>query len=228
MIFYAIKQISFIGFIMISTKMITSPEALQDPQLQPSLKANEFYYSTTSNPAFHDASEGPTKMAFEQPQRHSHSFPQAMTSHDRLNRSQSASIPIAPNSLRRTASENQLSEDEAEADYKDYLFFNRLVNGISTSQRFLQDGTLKHENQQCLENIVRTRHDEDKAAAATASDYYWYYPTKDYHPRSLRESDRLVHARDVASEALLVAMPNAEHGSSGDPHDEECMFDLEL
>jgi hypothetical protein len=214
-------------FAMMSSKMTTYQEAFQEPQLQPSLKSNEFYYTTTSNPAFHEGTAGHAWTSLQQPHRHSHSFPQAMNSHDRLNRSQSASIPIAPNAMRRTASENQLSEDEAEADYKDYLFYNRLVNGISSKQRFLQDGLLKHENQQCLENIVRTRHDEDMAAAA-ASDYYWYHPAKDYHPSSLREADRLVHARNIASEALLVAVPAREQGSSSVHIDEECIFDLEL
>lgn len=129
--------------------------------------------------------------------------------------------------MRRTASENQLCEDEAEADYKDFLFYNRVVNGISSKQRLLQDELLKHQNQQCLENIVRARHDED-LAAATSSDRYWYYPTKDHHPRSFVEANRLVHVHQIASEALVVAESCPEQGSSRVSVEEEGIFDLDL
>jgi hypothetical protein len=71
--------------------------------------------------------------------------------------SKSASIPIS-NSIRRTSSENQLSQDEAVADYKDFLFFSRVVDGISRQQRDLKNGSFRHENQMCLAHIVRTRH----------------------------------------------------------------------
>jgi hypothetical protein len=69
----------------------------------------------------------------------------------------SASIPIS-NSIRRTSSENQLSQDEAVADYKDFLFYSRVVDGISRQQRELKNGYLRYENQVCLAHIVRTRH----------------------------------------------------------------------
>mmetsp|Transcript_130508 Transcript_130508/g.194322 ORF Transcript_130508/g.194322 Transcript_130508/m.194322 type:complete len:182 (+) Transcript_130508:138-683(+) len=69
----------------------------------------------------------------------------------------SASIPIS-NSIRRTSSETQLSQDEAEADYKDFLFYSRVVHGISSKQRYLQNGYLKYETQMCLNSIVNTRH----------------------------------------------------------------------
>jgi hypothetical protein len=69
----------------------------------------------------------------------------------------SASIPIS-NTIRRTNSENQLSQDEAEADYKDFLFYSRVVHGISQKQRHSQNGYLKYENQMCIGRIVQTRH----------------------------------------------------------------------
>lgn len=73
------------------------------------------------------------------------------------NKSKSASIPISPKSIRRTASENQLSEDEAMADYKDYIFYSRIVNGISRQNSQRKDVQLLYENQLCLGNIMRTR-----------------------------------------------------------------------
>ena len=73
------------------------------------------------------------------------------------NKSKSASIPISPKSIRRTASENQLSEDEAMADYKDYIMYSRIVNGISRQNSQRKDVQLLYENQLCLGNIMRTR-----------------------------------------------------------------------
>jgi hypothetical protein len=70
----------------------------------------------------------------------------------------SASIPISQDSRGRTTSETQLTEDMAQADYKDFLFYSRVVHGISRNQRHLKDGYLKYENQMCLNNIVSTRH----------------------------------------------------------------------
>lgn len=50
-----------------------------------------------------------------------------------------------------------MSQDEAEADYKDYLFFSRVVHGISSKQQLYQDGFLRYENELSLYNILRTR-----------------------------------------------------------------------
>ena len=71
--------------------------------------------------------------------------------------SRSESIPIS-NSIRRTSSETQLAQELAEADYKDYMFYSRVVHGISKKERYLQNGYLKYETQMCLNNIVNTRH----------------------------------------------------------------------
>ena len=68
----------------------------------------------------------------------------------------SASIPIS-NSIRRTSSETQLQQEEAEADYKDYLFYSRVVHGIR-QQSLQNNGYLKYETQMCLNSIVNTRH----------------------------------------------------------------------
>jgi hypothetical protein len=63
--------------------------------------------------------------------------------------------------MRRTLSENQLSEDEAMAEYKDFMFYSRIVNGIArqnSERSSTQDSSLLYENELCLGNIVRTRH----------------------------------------------------------------------
>ncbi len=58
-----------------------------------------------------------------------------------------------------------MSQDEAEADYKDYLFFSRVVQGISSKQQHYQDGLLKYENELSLNNILRTRHEANNEKA---------------------------------------------------------------
>ena len=68
----------------------------------------------------------------------------------------SQSIPIGKAAIRRTPSEAKLSEDEATADFQDYIFFSRLLTGItkqqqeSVSDKFLQD------SDECLAHIIGT------------------------------------------------------------------------
>ena len=66
----------------------------------------------------------------------------------------SKSIPIS--NIKRTLSEIQLHEDEAMADYRDYCFYARLVNGINSRR----EGSFNHYHlsaDQSIANIVRTR-----------------------------------------------------------------------
>jgi hypothetical protein len=78
-------------------------------------------------------------------------------------KTRSASIPIS-NSIRRTHSENELDQDEAEADYNDYMFFSRIVEGMSRKLNTKYEGKtphndyLRYQNQMSLANVVRTRH----------------------------------------------------------------------
>ena len=52
----------------------------------------------------------------------------------------------------------QLCMDEAIAEQRDYLFYSRLVKGISTTQSLSKDQSLRMENQMCLSHIFETRH----------------------------------------------------------------------
>jgi len=89
----------------------------------------------------------------EQQQQHSNSLPIT------LNRShRSERIPI---SMRRSSSEAEIDRVEAEADYQDYIFFSRIVDGITNKQSQFQDGRIIHENELTLLNMMRTRHEED-------------------------------------------------------------------
>jgi hypothetical protein len=74
----------------------------------------------------------------------------------------SQSIPIS--GAHRTASEVQLCEDEALADYRDFVVYSRIVNGISRQQeRPSRNLYLRQENARCLTHIVSTRHDKNEA-----------------------------------------------------------------
>jgi hypothetical protein len=74
----------------------------------------------------------------------------------------SQSIPIT--GVHRTASEVQLCEDEALADYRDFVVYSRIVNGISRQQqRPSRNLYLRQENARCLTHIVSTRHDKNEA-----------------------------------------------------------------
>ena len=97
-------------------------------------------------------SEHRERLSDEQHHQHAISLPNSVA---RMN-NKTPSIPIS-NSLRRTASDHQVSQDEADADYKDYLFFSRVVHGISSKQQLYQDGFLRYENELSLHNILRTR-----------------------------------------------------------------------
>ena len=81
-----------------------------------------------------------------------------------------------------------MSQDEADADYQDYLFFARVVQGISSKQEHYQDGYLKYENELSLNNIMRTRNEalHEKSPQDPYNELLTTYDVHDtpvlYHP----------------------------------------------
>lgn len=69
----------------------------------------------------------------------------------------SQSIPISKSALRRSPSELKLYEDEAMADFQDYVFFSRLLKGISKQQQESVSDTFLQESDECLAHIIGTR-----------------------------------------------------------------------
>jgi hypothetical protein len=67
--------------------------------------------------------------------------------------------------MRRTASEQQLCEEHEMADFRDYLMFTRIVDGICKTQQETKDYKLKHENDMCLAHIIGTRNDSEASLA---------------------------------------------------------------
>jgi hypothetical protein len=141
--------------------------------------------------------------------------------------------------MRRTASETQLYEDEAEADYKDFMFYSRVVNGIISKQPCLyQDDSLKHENHQCLQNIVRARHDNDAtnvaAASAAAANGGQAVAGEQTLVSSAFQQERSQRMIRFTTQALAVSEGHEhyydeDHDDNDDDDDsEEGIFDLEL
>jgi hypothetical protein len=79
-------------------------------------------------------------------------------------KTRSRSIPIQ-SGMRRTASEQQLCEEHEMADFRDYLMFTRIVDGICKTQQETKDYKLKHENDMCLAHIIGTRNDSEASLA---------------------------------------------------------------
>ena len=126
----------------------------------------------------------------------------------------SASIPISKN-IPKTPSEIQLCMDEAIADQRDYVFYSRLVKGISMTQSLSQNQYIRLENQVCLSHIINTRNDYPRCQ--TAADDDWS-PGQS----NLRSQDYNDFLQNVAANALALAQ-------SDDSEEEEGgIFDLEM
>eukprot|EP00534_Pseudo-nitzschia_fraudulenta_P004004 CAMPEP_0201123974 /NCGR_PEP_ID=MMETSP0850-20130426/9689_1 /ASSEMBLY_ACC=CAM_ASM_000622 /TAXON_ID=183588 /ORGANISM="Pseudo-nitzschia fraudulenta, Strain WWA7" /LENGTH=147 /DNA_ID=CAMNT_0047391111 /DNA_START=125 /DNA_END=568 /DNA_ORIENTATION=- len=140
----------------------------------------------------------------------------------------SASIPIARQSMRKTASEYQMAQDEAEADFKDFVFFSRVVDGISRQNSLLQDGSyLKSTNQTLLDNIVRSRHALDETQVESDDDEchnHYYYPSKQ------RMHHDLKIVTPTKNEYTLETVPPYPHHNDdvGNDYEDEGVFDFEL
>ena len=84
----------------------------------------------------------------------------------------SQSIPIASstaNRMKRTPSELQLCQDEQLADYRDYVMFSRIFDGISARKQTSQGLQARYTNERCLEHIVNTRNDVTSSSSAASS-----------------------------------------------------------
>ena len=87
----------------------------------------------------------------------------------------SRSIPICKTALRRTASELKLTEDEATADFQDYVFFSRLLTGITKQQQESVSDAFLQESDECLAHIIGTRNgslDKIPVSRNGATSYY--------------------------------------------------------
>jgi len=68
----------------------------------------------------------------------------------------SKSIPIT-NRIKRTNSEAKLQESEQVADFRDYIMFSRIVDGIARSQQHTRNCQSRLANEETLLHIIGTR-----------------------------------------------------------------------
>ena len=139
----------------------------------------------------------------------------------------SASIPINRDAMRKTASDHQMAQDEAEADYKDFVFFTRVVDGISKQNSLLKDGSyLKSTNELLIDNIVRARHElqEDHVEDDDIFHNHYYYPSEIQQTRP--DSSTVTPPRDAS---MMGSLHHAEADLSFSNHcEDEGIFDFEL
>lgn len=67
-------------------------------------------------------------------------------------------IPIARNYQKAFEEQLELHQETLIADYKDYIFYSRLLEGMQEKQDKTSDRALRYENQALIDHIVRTRH----------------------------------------------------------------------
>ena len=140
-----------------------------------------------------------------------------------------ASIPIDRQSMRKTASEHRMAQEEAEADYKDFVFFSRVVDGISKQNSFLQDGSyLKSTNETLLDNIVRARHKQDEEVEEDDGFHnHYYYPSR----LNIHHDMKIVTPtpEDDSNSINVVSFSGDDGGHHADhDYEDDGVFDFEL
>ena len=102
----------------------------------------------------------------------------------------SRSIPIGKTALRRSASELKLTEDEAMADFQDYVFFSRLLTGITKQQQESVSDEFLQESDECLAHIIGTRNGSlDKISVSPGGAISYYEDPEDLSSRYHEEKD---------------------------------------
>ena len=141
--------------------------------------------------------------------------------------SSSRSIPIHDGARRRSNSETQLTQEEAAADYKDFLFYSRVVDGLSQKHREIQHSRLKYETQRSLENVMRTRqdlpeHNQSNILVSHEADYHYSYP----YPSQQTQGG--YHITSSHPQQWTVQDADAYWYQPSENYEETAMFDMDL
>jgi hypothetical protein len=79
----------------------------------------------------------------------------------------SHSIPIV--SSQNKDDESSAYQEAVMADYKDFVFFHRLVDGMRKKQNMTKDVQLRYQNQALIDHIIRTRHGKNTTKVTISS-----------------------------------------------------------
>jgi hypothetical protein len=145
----------------------------------------------------------------------------------RLGKSQA--LPLPPTHIIRTESELQMEDNAAEAEWRDYCMFQRIMVGISNNQRKMYE-TLYHlqnengfqeniyvdsvneaivSNQKCLDHIARTRRRHSMNTNPTEDPNHRYY----LESTMVQESKTMVTFANLSQ--TITTPPNVRKVSSG-------------
>ena len=121
-----------------------------------------------------------------------------------------------------------MAQDEAEADYKDFLFFSRVVDGISKQNSLLKDGSyLKSTNETLLDNIVRARHELEEKEVEEDGGFHnhYYYPSR----LQIHNDLKIVTPTKDGSAMNVLPLSGADVGHNfHNDYEDEGIFDFEL
>jgi hypothetical protein len=110
----------------------------------------------------------------------------------------SHSIPII--SSEKKDDESSAYQEAVMADYKDFVFFHRLVDGMRKKQNMTKDVQLRYENQALIDHIIRTRH-ENNATSSSGRMPAWHGSSSTANLLSkVSEAVRLVNEDDFTDE----------------------------
>ena len=164
--------------------------------------------------------------------------PTAPHNHKSKDIMRSRSIPISNDAKGdgQSASDHELEQDMKLADYRDFVFCSRLVDGISRKQERTRDIALRYENQALIDHIVSTRFDTPSSSPPSPSygDYkYGKTPSSGRHVMQTRQRNNVANClamRGVDTDYLDsnnridIGRSSAEDYSYND----DLIFDLEL
>ena len=162
-------------------------------------------------------------------------------------RSITQAIPINRESImKKTESDYQIAQDEAEADIRDYLFFSRVVDGIARQNSLLKDDSyLKSTNETLLDNIVKSRHniiqqqhqDQQQQCEEEDQQYAYYYHNNTTMATDLKIVSPATNHRNIIETDFSFSPEqddyecnehDCECSEHDDDDDDEGVFDFEL
>jgi hypothetical protein len=143
----------------------------------------------------------------------------------------SRNIPIAPQDSTSSREEAVLHHDVVRADYKDFIFFSRLVEGMQKKQDATHDIALRYQNQALIDHIIHTRRDLSSKNNHNHPPQPQWMPA----PSSLRSSaqnkndqpqTQHSHHADLVSEAIDIVNDDLMFYNEG-WDEEELMFEMD-
>ena len=143
----------------------------------------------------------------------------------------SRSIPIAKGNRQTPEEEAESQHHAMVADYQDYCFYARVVQGMRRQQGKTKDVALRYENQALIDHVVRTRHTQAQHQQSGLSQS----PTSvrnfgdDSSLRASRTGIRRVRSRaDLAATLHEAVTLSSRSLNEWEDDDEDLIFDMDL